>query len=74
MDYYIHKDKLNLFIESAKNKKRYIPRFWKHQTIFIPTFNQFLNSFFKKSKYYKKRYIYIFLKYIVKKYIKRIDS
>ena len=73
MDYYIHKDKLNYFLETTKNKKRYIPKFWKHQTVFIPTLNQLLNSFFKKSKYYKKRYIYIFLKYILKKYLKKIN-
>lgn len=72
MDYYIHKDKLNLFIESTRYNKRYIPKFWKHQTIFIPTFHQFFYSFFKKSKFYKKRYIYIFLKYIIKKFFKKI--
>ena len=74
MDYYLHKDKIKLFIESAKKNKRYIPKFWRHQTIFVPTLRQFVNSFFKNSKYYKKRYIYIFLKYIVKRYLKRIPS
>ncbi len=74
MDYYIHKDKLNLFIESTRKNNRYIPKFWKHQTVFIPTLRQLFYSFLRKSKYYKKRYIYIFLKYIVKKYLKKINT
>ena len=73
MDYYIHKDKLDFFIRSTRNKKRYIPEFWKHQTTFVPTFSQFINSFFKKTMDYKKPYIYIFLKYIAKKYLTKIN-
>jgi hypothetical protein len=72
MDYYIHKNKLNAFVNSTKNNNRYIPQFWRHQTIFIPTFEQLIKSFFKKNKHYNKRYIYIFLKYIAKKFLQRI--
>jgi len=74
MDYYLHKDKLNLFIKSVKNNKRYVPKFWKHQTTFVPTLRQFVNSIFKSGKRYKKRYVYIFLRYIAKKYLKRLPS
>ena len=73
MDYYIHRDKLSHFIEQTKKNKKFVPKFWQHQTTFVPTFGQLVNSLFKESKYYKKRYIYIFFKYIVKKYLRKIN-
>ena len=72
MDYYIHKNDLSSFIESAKSEKGFSASFWKHQTTFVPTLEQFMNSFFKNNKQFKKRYIYIFLKYIAKKFLRKI--
>ncbi len=72
MDYYIHKDDLNSFIESSAKNKGYKPNFWRHQTTFVPTIRQFINSFYKKNADFKKPYIFIYLKYLAKKYLKRI--
>ena len=73
MDYYIHRDKLSHFIEQTKENKKFVSKFWQHQTTFVPTFHQFLNSLFKESKYYKKKYIYIFFKYFIKRYLRKIN-
>jgi len=72
MVYYIHKDKLNLFIESTRYNKKYVPKFWKIKLFLFQHSINFFTRFFKKSKFYKKNYIYIFLKYIIKKFFKTI--
>ncbi len=72
MDYYIHKDDLNSFIESSSRKNNYKANFWRHQTTFVPTLRQFINSFYKKNIDFKKPYIFIFFKYLLKKYLRRI--
>lgn len=72
MDYYTHKDKLNSFIETARNERNFSAKFWRHQTTFVPTFKQFLNSFINRNKSFNRPYVYVFLKYLAKKYLRKI--
>ncbi len=71
MDYYLNQENLNKFKIHAQ-ALGFRAKFWKHQTTFVPTIEQLIKSFTSKKAEHKKKYLSIYLKYILKSLVQRL--